>query len=116
MHEAVHQLAWITEFTDHRGGWNLWLHEGFAASFETHDTSRAFGPTHESPFRREQFVKSMGNDELLIQLQELLVIKDLEDQSSKERLNVVYAQSYSLVRWLWRFRRTQLNGYIRSLA
>ena len=113
VHEATHQLAWITEFTDHRGGWNLWLHEGFATSFETHDTSRAFGPTHESPFRREQFMQSM-NDDQLIPLQELLAIRDLEG-IEPDRLNVVYAQSYALVRWLWRFRRTQLNGYIRSL-
>lgn len=113
VHEATHQLAWITEFTDHRGGWNLWLHEGFATCFETHDTSRAFGPTHESPFRRDQFVNAM-NESTLVPLEELLVIRDF-DGIAPERLNVIYAQSYALVRWLWRFRRTQLNGYIRSL-
>ncbi len=113
VHEAFHQLSWITEFADHRGGWGLWLHEGFATCFETDDTSRAFGPAHESPNRREMFKQVMLEGRLL-PLRELLGIRSLKDMQPDE-ITAFYAQSYATVRWLWRFHRTRLNGYIRSL-
>ena len=113
VHEAFHQLAWITDFSDRRGGWTFWLHEGFATCFETYDTSRAFGPSQESPAWRTQFKQAM-TDQQLLPLRTLVVIKNIEELQS-DQLGAAYAQSYSLVRWLWRFRRTRLNGYLRAL-
>jgi hypothetical protein len=113
VHEAFHQLAWITEFADHRGGWGLWLHEGFATGFETEDITRAYGPAHESAKWRASFKQAMVDGQLL-PLRELLTIRTL-DGMAPDQVTAFYAQSYATVRWLWRFRRTRLNGYIRSL-
>ena len=113
VHEAFHQLAWITEFADHRGGWGLWLHEGFATGFETEDITRAYGPAHESSKWRAAFKQAMVDGQLL-PLRELLPIRTL-DGMAPDQVTAFYAQSYATVRWLWRFRRTRLNGYIRSL-
>jgi len=113
VHEAFHQLAWITEFADHRGAWSLWLHEGLATGFETEDISTAFGPAHESHKWRGAFKKAMVNGELL-PLRTLLTTRTLDGMES-DQVSAFYAQSYALVRWLWRFKRTRLNGYIRTL-
>jgi hypothetical protein len=50
----------------------------------------------------------------VVPLRRLLFIKDISELEPHE-LGPVYAQSYSLVRWLWRFHRTRLNGYLRAL-
>jgi hypothetical protein len=113
VHEAFHQLAWLTEFSDHRGGWRLWLHEGFATTFETRDTSKSFGPWQESEHWRSQFKLALHNNQV-VPLRRLLFIKDISELEPDE-LGPVYAQSYSLVRWLWRFHRTRLNEYLRAL-
>jgi len=113
VHEAFHQLSWLSGFVDSRGGWTYWLHEGFATSFETDDTAYAFGPAYESSLRRAGFRKMLVNNELL-PLRTLLAFRSFSDLPP-ERISVFYQQSYALVRWLYRFRRTQLNGYLRSL-
>lgn len=113
VHEAFHQLSWITGFVDSRGGWPLWLHEGFATSFETDDTAYAFGPTHEYVPRRKAF-RSMLAENTLLPLRKLICLRSY-GSLPQERLPVFYQQSYALIRWLYRFRRTQLNSYLRGL-
>ncbi|MEE2720148.1 MAG: DUF1570 domain-containing protein [Planctomycetota bacterium] len=112
-HEAFHQLSWLTGFVDCRGGWGYWLHEGFATCFETDDTAYAFGPAHESTLRRDGFRAALADNELM-PLRTLLTFHNFADVPP-ERIKVFYNQSYALVRWLYRFRRTQLNNYLRSL-
>ena len=113
VHEAFHQLSSITGFVDSRGGWTLWLHEGFATCFETDDTAYAFGPSHESELRRNVFRSMLAKNELL-PLRKLVALRTYS-ALPQHRLPVFYHQSYALVRWLYRFRRTQLNSYIRAL-
>jgi hypothetical protein len=113
VHEAFHQLSWLSGFVDSRGGWTYWLHEGFATSFETDDTAYAFGPAQESLLRREAFKQMLADNELL-PLRTLLTFRSFSELPP-DRISVFYQQSYALVRWLYRFRRTQLNGYLRSL-
>ena len=112
-HEAFHQLSWLTGFVDSRGGWGYWLHEGFATCFETDDTAYAFGPAHDSSLRQNGFRTALAANELM-PLRTLLTFHNFSDVPP-ERVTVFYNQSYALVRWLYRFRRTQLNNYLRSL-
>lgn len=112
-HEAFHQLSWLTGFVDSRGGWAYWLHEGFATCFETDDTAYAFGPAHESPHRLKGFRSALAANELM-PLRTLLTFNTFADLPPG-RISVFYNQSYALVRWLYRFRRAQLNSYLRSL-
>ena len=113
VHEAFHQLSWLSGFVDNRGGWAYWLHEGFATSFETDDTAYAFGPAQESTIRRDAFQQMLADNDLL-PLRTLLAFRSF-GALPPDRVSVFYQQSYALVRWLYRFRRTQLNGYLRSL-
>ena len=113
VHEAFHQLSWLTGFVDSRGGWGYWLHEGFATCFETDDTAYAVGPAHESSLRRDGFRNALAANDLM-PLRTLLTFHNFSEVPPA-RIKVFYDQSYALVRWLYRFRRTQFNNYLRSL-
>lgn len=112
-HEGFHQLSQLSGFTGWGNNWGPWLHEGFASCFETENTAYGFGPAYESRRRAEDFRKVLENDQVL-PLHQLITVRKL-GELGPEGLSNFYAQSHALVRWLYRFRRAQLNGYLRAL-
>ncbi len=113
VHEAIHQLAFHTRVESPWIQNPLWISEGLATAFETDRPNEAFGPDHDYAPRREQFQKLMRNDQLLA-LRELVKYTRMPDDSDKT-VKTIYHQSYALVTWMNRFRKTQLRAYLKAL-
>jgi hypothetical protein len=113
IHEAAHQLLYHTRVQNPRVQYPLWLSEGLATSFETDDPENAFGPDHEFQPRRAAFDHLLERDQLvpLGALIRLSMLPDLGDDDA----GAVYNQSYALVTWLARHRRTELSQYLTML-
>lgn len=113
VHEAIHQLAFHTRVESPWIQNPLWISEGLATAFETDRPNEAFGPDHDYAPRREQFQKLMRQNQLLA-LRELVKYTRMPDDSD-ETVKVIYHQSYALVTWMNRFRKTQLRAYLKAL-
>jgi len=113
IHEAAHQLLYHTRVQNPRVQYPLWLSEGLATSFETDDPDNAFGPDHEFEPRRAAFDHLFQRGQLvpLDALVRLSMLPDLGDDDA----GAVYNQSYALVTWLARSRRTELSQYLAML-
>ncbi|UCD74015.1 MAG: DUF1570 domain-containing protein [Phycisphaerales bacterium] len=110
IHEATHQLMFHTGVQSPQLQYPIWICEGLATSFETDSPDEAFGPDHEYAPRRRPFQQVLADD-ALIELPRLVTITDLTG-SRDEQVKTVYHQSYALVTWMSRFRRTELRNYL----
>ena len=113
IHEAVHQLAFHTGIQSAHIQNPLWISEGLATSFETDAAKRAFGPEHGYQIRTDQF-RRLLEDDALIPLRKLVGYSEMPDDR-EETITAIYHESYALVSWLSRFRRTELRAYIDAL-
>lgn len=113
IHEATHQLLFHTDIQSRDHQYPLWICEGLATAFETDRPSQAFGPDHEYAPRRQQCNELFAESRYL-PLRELLTILDL-DHHACGQLPVVYHQSYSIVTWMFRFRRAELQRYLNAM-
>lgn len=113
VHEAVHLLAfnWGLQARDRE--YPFWLTEGLATNFETEKPGNAFGPEHEFDPRRRDFdrVREGGR---LIPL-EVFVQMMTVPGDDEETADVMYAQSWSLFRYLFRYEREALCEYFRDI-
>jgi len=106
VHETVHQLLFHTGVQNRSVRQPIWLSEGLAAAFETDEPSSPFGPAHEYASRRQDFWQLLDNDALL-PLRELLI--------SRTTSEATYNQSYALVTWMCRHRRSEFRDFLRRL-
>ncbi len=113
VHEAVHQLAFHTRIQSPQIQNPLWLSEGLATSFETDRPNMSFGPDYEYDLREEQFTELL-EDGKLIALRDLVTYSHMPDNQD-DTIAAVYHQSYALVRWMSRFRRSELRRFMNDL-
>jgi hypothetical protein len=111
VHEAVHQLLFHTGVQSANVQYPLWICEGLATSFETDAPHQTFGPDAEYLPRRQRF-EDLLDAEALLPLEELVQLETV----SNEHSDVMYQQSYALVTWLCRHRKTQLRAYLHDMA
>ena len=111
VHEATHQLLFHTGVQSPVAPPPIWISEGLATSFETDDTTAAFGPDHEHPVRRERFNELLADGRTLIQLRQL-VAWDRVPADDPAVIDALYHQSYALTTWLFRTRRPQLRSFM----
>jgi hypothetical protein len=111
IHECIHQLLFHTGVQTPRIRYPLWISEGLATCFETRSPWQAFGPDCEFTPRRERFEELLAEQRLL-SLNDLIVIDRID---SVAEADVLYQQSYALVRWMARFRTAQLREYLMLL-
>jgi hypothetical protein len=113
VHEAVHQLAFHTRIQSPQIQNPLWLSEGLATAFETDRPNRSFGPDQEYDLREEQFTELL-DDGKLIPLRKLVTYSNMPNNED-DTIAAVYHQSYSLVTWMCRFRKTELRAFLDAL-
>lgn len=110
VHETTHQLLFHTRIQSPRIQYPIWISEGLATSFETDDTGGAFGPDHDYPPRRDGFSELLRSDDL-IDLRDLVTWTRLAP-TDEQIIHIVYQQSYALLTWMNRYRRTELRHYL----
>jgi hypothetical protein len=112
VHEAVHLLAFNLGLQARDRQYPFWLTEGLATNFETERPSNAFGPDHEFDPRRRDFdaIKDTGR---LLPLEVLVQMLNVpgDDEATAD---VMYAQSWSLFRYLFRYRKADLAEFFRD--
>ena len=113
IHEAVHQLHYHTCVMNVHLQYPLWLCEGLATAFEAGSTNHAFGPEHDFEPRQRHFLALLEREELM-SLRSLAQLDALPDTSQQTSFTA-YNQSYALVSWLARKRRSQLRDYLMLL-
>ncbi len=113
VHEAVHQLSFHTRIQSPQIQNPLWLSEGLATAFETDRPNRSFGPDHIYDLREEQFTELLDAGKL-IPLRELVTYSNMPDNED-DTIAAVYHQSYSLVTWMCRFRKSQMRDFLAAL-
>lgn len=113
VHEAVHQLSFHTRIQSPQIQNPLWLSEGLATAFETDRPNRSFGPDHVYDLREEQFTELLDAGKL-IPLRELVTYSNMPDNED-DTIAAVYHQSYSLVTWMCRFRKSQMRDFLAAL-
>ncbi|MEQ9616874.1 MAG: DUF1570 domain-containing protein [Phycisphaerales bacterium] len=113
VHEAVHMLAFNCNLQRRSRSYPFWFTEGLATSFETEDPRHAFGPTVEQADIDDALALAHA-DGKLVPMRELIAVTDPKSESA-ERASVMYAQSNSFFRYLFRFERDGLATYARAL-
>lgn len=112
VHEAVHLLAfnWGLQARDRQ--YPFWLTEGLATNFETERPSNAFGPDHDFEPRRRDF-DAIKRDGRLLPLETLVQMLNVPGDDGPTA-DVMYAQSWSLFRYLFRYERAALGEFFRD--
>ena len=78
-------------------------------------TDRPIRPLFPDGYRNEiQVMGSVLSADGLVDLKQLVTIADLSGRSD-EQVKTVYHQSYALVTWMSRFRKTELRNYLLSM-
>ncbi len=118
IHEAVHLIAFNCGIQSRSRQYPLWLTEGLATVFETTDPRSAFGPDRPMERRDDELAVLIRNNRL-IPLEALVAMNSIpatiepDDEDLPQR---VYAQSHSLMAWLFRYEPEALAGYLRDIA
>ncbi len=113
MHEAIHQLAFNCNLQRRSRSYPFWFTEGLASSFETGEPRHAFGPLIEQP-ETDEAVRAASERGALVPIEELVAITDASGLQSEDA-SVIYSQSNSLFRYLFRFERENVAAYARAL-
>lgn len=114
LHEAIHLLAFNTGLQRRGASYPLWVSEGLAASFESHNIDGQFGFAFEYEPRETELL-SLAADGTVPDLTDLVT---LDDNSGLwiETARPIYAVSYGLFRELHRTNRDELAAYLMELA
>lgn len=112
VHEAVHLLAFNHGLQARDRQYPFWLTEGLATNFETENARAAFGPDHEFDPRRKDF-DALKEADRLLPLEVLVQMLNVpgDDEATAD---VMYAQSWSLFRYLFRYHRAELAEFFRD--
>ena len=113
IHEAIHLIAFNCGLQSRSHQYPFWLTEGLATNFETDNHRAKFGPDQPYGPRELAFAEALEAGELL-PVRTLVGLHDIHDVDS-DRARVVYAQSYALFRYLFRFHRERLAAMFREV-
>lgn len=113
VHECTHQLLFHTRIQSPFVHAPIWICEGLATNFETDSPQNAFGPDVEYLPRRRRF-ETLRQQGRLLDVRELVRINELPTDEP-DRIDVIYQQSYALVKWLCRHRKEALQSYMAAL-
>lgn len=114
IHEATHLIAYNCGLQDRRRLYPFWFSEGLAASFETEDSTQSFGPDRRSESRDLEW-DAIVEQGRVVPMDLLVTLTDVpgEDQRLAEAM---YAQSYALFSYLYRYKREALAAYVRAVG
>jgi len=128
-HEAAHLVAFNCGFQLRSRQYPFWLTEGVAQCFETTTPNRAFGPDQPVAEREREFERILLAGESadspgLLPLDVLVSLNEVPGglttgdggSGGADAAAVMYPQSYALFRYLFRFHREALAGYVRDIA
>ncbi len=113
IHEAIHMISYNCGMMDRSRLFPFWLSEGLACSFETEESTEAFGPDRESPAREEEW-REIVEHKRVIPLELLVTLTDVP-ADDRVMAEAMYAESYALFSYLYRFRREELAAYVRAV-
>ncbi|HVZ94215.1 MAG TPA: DUF1570 domain-containing protein [Phycisphaerales bacterium] len=113
LHEATHLIAFNRGLQSRAHQAPFWITEGLAACFESVTPNQAFGPDH-AVERREKEFDDVVREQRLIPLSALVAMNNAPPDDD-ETASVMYAESYALFRYLYRYKRAALAGYFRDL-
>jgi len=113
-HEASHQLAFNSGLQSRGVMYPLWVSEGLATNFELDSDGGPFGPEFDNATRREKLTAANDTNQLF-SLEELVTLARLPVGDANQ-VNIVYAQSWGLFKFLYAHRKAQLMIYLRLLA
>jgi hypothetical protein len=113
-HEAAHQLAFNTGLQRRGVMYPLWVSEGLATCFEAHEPDQPFGPGHVNPLRQRHLERARQRG-LWMPLAQFVSLTQ-PPMDDPQRLDAIYAQSWSLFHFLYNHRREQLAGYLWTLS
>ena len=113
IHEAVHMLAFNCGLQRRSRSYPFWFTEGLASSFETPDPRNAFGPS-KTQDTVDRSLAQTARDAALFEMGDLISVTNPAGIDSG-RAAVLYAQSNSFFRYLYRFEREELASYARAL-
>ncbi len=114
IHEATHLLAFNCGVQSRAHHYPFWITEGLATTFETDRPKASYGPDKETPERMREFLH-FYDDGTLIDLEAFVSMAAPPDDSA-ETADIMYAQSYGLVAYLYRYERRALSAYLLSIA
>ncbi len=110
VHEAIHQLLYHTGIQSRQIEYPVWIAEGLATTFETDNTSKAFGPDQAYHPRQDAFRELLEEDRLLPL--ETLILLTPASLAHRPNAKDIYHQSYALTRWLLRTRPAAMRDYL----
>lgn len=114
IHEATHLIAYNCGLQDRRRLYPFWFSEGLASSFETEESGEAFGPDRGCASRELEWEQIVRQGRA-VPVDLLVTLTDVpgDDQALAEAM---YAQSYALFSYLYRYKREELAAYARAIA
>jgi len=117
-HEAAHLLAFNCGLQSRSHQYPFWLSEGLATCFEATSTpsgkAQPFGPEHVNSHREEELADAIASNTLvpLEAFVEMVAVPGGEEETAR----IMYAQGYSLFRYLYRYEREKLAGLFADIA
>lgn len=115
IHEAAHLLAFNTGVQRRDADYPFWLSEGLAASFETDDPGRAFGPDRDGPTARRERYRELASRGAAPRVADVVTLSR-SALLEADAADALYAVSGALFAHLYRHERAALALYLRSLA
>ena len=116
IHEAVHLLAFNSGLQSARHDYPFWLSEGLAASFESDQPGRAFGPDRPmAGHPRAEVFAAIKAESKLLPLSTLISLGRIKEEDDRA-VDGLYAQSYALFMYLFQKNPRGLGRYFLALA
>lgn len=112
-HEAAHQILCERGVHPPGAASPAWLSEGLACAFESERLIGECGPDHDVPARRERLLHAIDRDAL--RPLSALVASLGRPAGGTETALDWYAQSWSVVAWLYRSRPAEFARYVSSI-
>jgi hypothetical protein len=110
MHEAAHQVAFNLGIQVRAVDYPMWFSEGLACSFEFEDAQGHRGPALLNG-GRIAVLKEAIRDDKLVPLAKFIA-DDTPDPSEERARGFVYAQSWALFHYLYKFHRQGMEDYL----
>lgn len=119
IHEAIHLIAFNCGLQSRSHQFPFWLTEGLAASFETENATGSFGPDFDFP-RRDVELKRAIKDGAVVPLEVFVQLNGIVNDAQQaeawaDTAEARYAQARGLFRYLFKYERESLAGYIRDI-
>ncbi len=114
VHEATHQVSFNCGLQSRSHQYPFWLTEGLATCFEPPDPRKSFGPDIASDSREAEWDRVM-KDNTIRPVRQLVSLVGLDHAHDNDEAAALYAESYALFRYLFRYERDSLAAYFRDI-